>query len=159
MIKRSGIQSVFDLLYSEAEEKRKDYLRRHRRISDFDSENLMYALIEDVLASYPDKQLSIIPHYPLRYLFELKDELTEEETDYMQRDGTHTDFILFRKIGKEPILAIEVDGYHYHKEGTNQYERDRLKDSIFRKYDLPLMRFSTNGSRERERLDAFISGL
>ena len=159
MIKRSGIQSVFDLLYSEAEEKRKDYLRRHRRISDFDSENLMYALIEEVLASYPDKQLSIIPHYPLRYLFELNDELTEEETDYMQRDGTHTDFILFRKIGKEPILAIEVDGYHYHKEGTNQYERDRLKDSIFRKYDLPLMRFSTNGSRERERLDAFISGL
>lgn len=159
IINRSGIQSVFDLLYSDAEEKRKDYLRRHRRISDFDSENLMYALIEETLASYADKQLSVLSHYPLRYLFEPDGKLTKEEADYIQKDGTHTDFILFRKIGKEPVLAIEVDGYNYHKEGTLQYKRDRLKDSIFSKYGLPLMRFSTNGSKERERLNAFLSEL
>ena len=47
-----------------------------------------------------------------------------------------------------PVLALEVDGFHYHKEGTRQSERDRMKDEVFAKYDSPLLRFATNGSDE-----------
>jgi hypothetical protein len=38
----------------------------------------------------------------------------------------------------------------YHKEGTEQYQRDRLKNSILDKFGLPLLRLSTLGSEERD---------
>ena len=52
------------------------------------------------------------------------------------------------------MLAVEVDGFEYHKEGTMQAERDQLKDAILEKYNLPLLRFRTNESNEKERLIA-----
>ena len=56
------------------------------------------------------------------------------------------------KVSKEPMLAIEVDGFHYHKDGTKQAERDKLKNHILEVYGLPLLRFSTNGSGEKDEL-------
>jgi len=50
------------------------------------------------------------------------------------------------------VLAIEVDGYSFHKQGTKQSGRDVIKDAILEKYDIPLIRFSTTGSQEKERL-------
>jgi hypothetical protein len=47
-------------------------------------------------------------------------------------------------------LAIEVDGYRFHKEGTEQALRDVLKDHILELYEILLLRFKTNGSGERE---------
>ena len=65
---------------------------------------------------------------------------------------THLDFLIYNKLGKSPILAIEVDGFAHHKKGTRQAERDEMKDKILEKYDLPLLRFATNGSNEKEQL-------
>jgi len=42
--------------------------------------------------------------------------------------------------------------YEYHKQGTRQAERDRMKDIILKKYGLPLIRFATNGSNEKKTL-------
>ncbi|MBQ4178971.1 MAG: DUF2726 domain-containing protein, partial [Elusimicrobia bacterium] len=50
------------------------------------------------------------------------------------------------------FMVIEVDGERYHREGTKQAERDKIKNSILRKYNLPFIRFSTTGSNEKERL-------
>lgn len=60
--------------------------------------------------------------------------------------------MIYNKVSKQPVLAIEVNGYAFHKEGTKQYERNILKDGIFTKYDLPLMRLSTTGSGEKGKL-------
>ena len=49
-------------------------------------------------------------------------------------------------------MVIEVDGDKYHREGTKQAERDKTKDSILKKYNLPLLRFSTTGSNEKEKI-------
>ena len=58
------------------------------------------------------------------------------------------------------MLAIEVDGYEYHKEDTVQASRDLLKNHIMELYEIPLLRFMTNGSGEREKivemLDTFV---
>ena len=62
------------------------------------------------------------------------------------------DFLLYNPVSKSPVLAIEVDGFHFHKDGTKQAQRDRLKDSIFEKYGIPLLRLPTNGSGEIERI-------
>lgn len=78
------------------------------------------------------------------------------DTLYLSRSGTHVDFLIYRAIGKDPVVAIEVDGFHFHKKNTKQHERDLLKDSIFSKYTLPLLRFRTDGSGEYEKIKEFL---
>ena len=50
-----------------------------------------------------------------------------------------------------PGLCIEIDGYCYHSK-LKQKSRDALKDSILAKCELPLLRLSTVGSGEEERI-------
>ena len=67
--------------------------------------------------------------------------------------AAHIDFFVFNRMGKKPVLAIEVDGYDYHKAETLQSSRDLLKNHILELYGIPLLRFKTNGSGERERIE------
>lgn len=60
--------------------------------------------------------------------------------------------MIYNRIGKKPVLAIEVDGYEYHKENTVQASRDFLKNHIMELYEIPLLRFKTNSSGEREKI-------
>jgi len=78
--------------------------------------------------------------------------LDEQETKYASHPLTHLDFLIYNKLGKDPVLAIEVDGFEFHKQGTRQAERDKMKDKILEKYDFPLLRFRTNESNEKEKL-------
>ena len=78
--------------------------------------------------------------------------MTVEEQRFVNTGLSHIDFLIFNKVTKMPILAIEVDGFYYHRDGTRQAERDALKDHILEVYGLPLLRFKTNGSGEREML-------
>ncbi len=82
--------------------------------------------------------------------------MSDEEALYISRTGTHLDFVLYNKISKNVVAAIEVDGYSYHKTGTRQAERDQLKNSVLNKYEIPLLRFATNGSGEKEKLISMI---
>jgi very-short-patch-repair endonuclease len=85
--------------------------------------------------------------------------LTDEEARYAFNPGAHLDFLLFKKLGKTPFLAIEVDGFNYHKAGTLQHERDLKKNSILEKCGLPLLRLPTNGSGEKEKIVNMLSDL
>ncbi len=148
----SEIYSVFDLLYQQYTQERMKYLSKHRKISQYDSENLMYAAIVELLQGMPDLALNVICHQPVRMLLRDTGKLTEEERHYAMHPNTHVDFLIYNRITKAPVLAIEVDGFNFHKEGTQQAERDKLKDSIFQKYDIPLLRLATNGSREIQKI-------
>ena len=160
----SSIVSVFDLLYEHMTSARMEFLATHRRVSEYDSENLMYATLENILSDpiYKKSSFRIVCHYPLRYLFRDSSYMTEEERTYLSKSGTHVDFLIYRAIGKEAVVAIEVDGFRYHKRGSRQYERDQMKTSIFSKTGLTLLRFKTNGSGGekiiRNFLNSYISG-
>lgn len=80
--------------------------------------------------------------------------LEEHERKYAMNPATHIDFLIYNRISKKPVLAIEVDGYAFHKEGTDQRSRDALKDHILELYEIPLLRFGTNGSGEKEKMMA-----
>jgi superfamily I DNA and/or RNA helicase len=147
------IYSVFDLLYSYYTEQRKKYLQKHKRISEYDSENLMYGLIKDVLNKDCFKKLDVIVHQPLNMLIHDPKKLSEVECNYAMNCATHLDFLVFNKLDKLPVLAVEVDGYQFHKEGTIQANRDKMKNEILKKYSIPLLRFGTNGSQEKEILE------
>ena len=79
--------------------------------------------------------------------------LTEEEKVYARNPLTHVDFLLFNKMDKAPIMAIEVDGTSFHAVGSKQAERDARKDSIFRKCGIPLLRIRTDESGEERRIE------
>ena len=51
-----------------------------------------------------------------------------------------------------PILGIEVDGVLHHRFDEVQVARDRRKNGILVKIGLPLLRLSTDGSSEKERI-------
>lgn len=64
----------------------------------------------------------------------------------------YLDFLIYNKLGENPVLAVEVDGYEYHKIERRQTERDVMKNEILEKYNIPLLRFSTTASGEKESL-------
>ncbi|MFP8892166.1 AAA domain-containing protein [Chryseobacterium sp. EZn1] len=148
----SEIHSIFDYLYKGYEEKRRALLSEQKKKSVFDSENLMYALIREVLSNDQFSKFGVIIHYPLRNLLLDFSRLNPEEEKYARHHATHLDFLIYNKLGKNPVLAIEVDGYEYHKLESRQAERDRMKNEILDKYKIPLVRFSTTGSGEKEKL-------
>ncbi len=142
----SAVSSVFDMLYSQYSRARMDYLRGHRRISDYDSENLAYALISDVLRDNGDfSHLGVMCHFPLRRLLRDLSLIPDpEDRLYASRSGTHVDFLIYNRVSKMPVLTVEVDGYAYHRRGTAQSLRDERKNRILELYCIPLLRVATN---------------
>lgn len=151
-VQQSQLYSVFDYLYKQYTNGRQAFLQGKRRISNFDSENLMYALITDVLHHDKFCCLEVVCHQPLNMLIRNPELLNDRECIYAMNPATHVDFLIFNRVSKKPVLVVEVDGYQYHQQGSKQSERDKLKDHILELYGIPFQRFSTNGSGEKERL-------
>ncbi len=149
-IKESKLYSIFDNLYKCYEKERKLLLKKYKKISKYDSENIMYSVIKEILQDY--NNIDIVSHFPLNMIIKDTSLMTQEEFKYASNDWTHVDFLLYSKIDKSPLLAIEVDGYKYHNLNDKQTKRDSLKNSIFEKYGIKLLRFSTKGSNEKQRL-------
>jgi superfamily I DNA and/or RNA helicase len=149
---KSTVYSVFDYLYKSYAKRRQEYLKNQKRISEYDSENLMYALIASVLKDERFTRFDIATHVPLKMIIRNMDKLAPPEKQYVENILTHVDFLIFDAIGKSPRIVVEVDGTAVHSEGTRQAERDVMKNDILKKYELPIMRFRTDGSNERERL-------
>jgi len=155
----SGIRSVFDYLYKGYEQQRMAMLKKNGKPSAYDSENLMYAVIKKTLAQAQWSKYDCILHYPLKHIIMDYSKLNPREQQYAQHHSTHVDFLIYNKLGKTPVLAIEVDGYHFHKEDTAQAERDKIKDSILHKYNIPMLRLSTTGSQEARKLEEALTSI
>lgn len=157
-IKESKTYSIFDLLYRNYTNQRKIFLRKYNRISQYDSENIMYALISDIIKKYNGGYECAV-HVPLNMIIRDYNLMTKDEKKYAKNNWTHIDFLIYKTIDKTPLLAIEVDGAKYHKEGSSQAKRDLLKNNILKKYDIPLCRFNTTGSNEKEKLEQLLNYL
>lgn len=155
LVKNSQIRSVFDLLYADYAEARKQFLDAHGRTSEWDSESLAEAVIKKVLVEdeFSKISLSCMRHVPLSWLIGDLPTLTDRERRFVLHPWSHVDFLIYDTIGKLPVLGIEVDGWAFHRPGSLQSERDEIKNSVFRHADLRMLRLSTMGSRE----DAAIS--
>lgn len=148
---QSQVYSVFDMLYQGYAAQRRAYLQKHKRVSEYDSENLMYSVIQEVLSEEEFSSIGCAVHVSLATLVKDYEPLTEEERKYARNPLTHVDFLLFDQMDKQPALAIEVDGGS-HRPGSKQAERDIKKNSILAKCAVPLLRLRTDGSGEKEKL-------
>ncbi len=144
--------SIFDLLYYDYNLVRLEVLKKRKRVSEYDSENLALNEIEALLEEKAYRGLGVVFQFPLSMLVRDTENLTTEEYTYATHPWTKTDFVVYRKVDKSPVLVIEVDGYAFHRQGTRQAERDALKDAVLEKCKLPILRLSTVGSDERNRI-------
>lgn len=152
---QSKLRSIFDYLFSHVEE----FRRGNGSGSEYASENLTFDLIEKIRTTYPHlSHIKALRNYPMRYLIYDTSVLSERETKYALHPFTHIDFLVINRVTKEPLLAIETDGYSYHNEKTKQFQRDRMKDRIFEVYGLTLLRLSTVGHSEEERIVNALAG-
>jgi hypothetical protein len=149
---QSEISSIYDLLYRDYTQELLNFYKTHRKVSVYDSENLTYWAIRDTFRENRFAHLDILMHYPLRHLVTSASNLTPEQRAYAFRSWTHLDFLIYDTVSHRAKLAIEVDGTQFHRRGSNQGQRDQLKDSILEAIGLPLLRLSTNGSQEKEKI-------
>ena len=149
---QSRTNSVFDMLYQGYAEQRRAYLKKHKKVSEYDSENLMYAVIQEVLSEDAFSAIGCAIHVSLATLIKNDEALTEEERVYACNPLTHVDFLMFHQMNKQPVLAIEVDGTGFHKLGSKQAERDEKKNRIMKKCGVHLLRLRTDGSMEKEKI-------
>jgi len=148
----SSIYSVFDLLYHSYSERLFEDMKNRKNVSVYESENLMNAVIEKVLNLPEFQNLDRVMHQPLKMLIRNPEKLEDNECRFAMNILTHTDFVIFNKLDKMPVLVVEVDGYAFHENNPLQLKRDRMKDTILHKYGIPILRMKTNESGEEMRL-------
>ena len=148
----SKVYSVFDSLYKSYSEHYQALPAKRKRVSEYDSENLMFELIKSVINNKHFLRFDVAVHVPLKMIIRNIDSLNTDEKRYAENALTHVDFLIYSRIDKTPRLVVEVDGVAFHTEGSRQAERDKIKNEILRKCSLPIIRFRTDGSGERNRL-------
>lgn len=147
----SKLSSIYDYLCSQKEKQKRE--QNVKNISQYDSENLTFDLIEKIRKCNPlFSHIKALCNYPLRYLIKDTSGLSVRELEYAMHPSTHIDFLIINRVTKEPLLAIETDGFSFHNERMVQFERDRLKDKILELYELPFLRLSTIGYGEEHKI-------
>ena len=92
----------------------------------------------------------MVREYRLRDIIRDFQIFSEDEARFI-RNNSRIDFLLYNRIDKTPVLAIEVDGVSFH-DNDLQRERDRKKNRILEIIGLPLLRLSTDGHDEEARI-------
>lgn len=154
LVRHSQVRSVFDFLYADYAQARKAFLDEHRRGSEWDSENLAEAVIQGVLrnSEFSRMSLACMRHAPLAWLIGEQAEMTARERQFVLHPWSHVDLLVYDTIGKMPLLGIEVDGWAFHRPGSLQSERDEIKNAVFQRAGLRLVRLSTTGSGEATKI-------
>lgn len=152
-VTESKLSSIFDYLYAQYTNERISFLTKHVHISEYDSENLTYCLIKNILQEYSEfNHLGVLCHTPLRSVIRNTSLMNSNERKYASNYNTHLDFLIINHVTKKPILAIETDGYNFHNNNTEQHKRDLMKDHILEIYNLPLLRLATTAYGEKEKI-------
>lgn len=152
-VHNSSIVSVFDLLYSRYSAVLRPLAARVRRRHSHLSEDIVDTVLREVLAEPPFTELQAHPQVLLQNLLPSLAPLTPEEHGFVTRRAS-VDFLVVRPVTRRPVLVIEVDGFAFHEDDPRQLRRDQMKDAILARQQIPVLRLSTTGSNERERIRA-----
>lgn len=146
----SRIRSVFDILHTEyaALQQTLNLSGNEQSPAEHIIDQLLYQILSE-----QDKFSAIgyHKHYRLSELVGQSVFLPDEERSFVQH-GSHLDFLLYNRMDNSPILGIEVDGVVYHRFNEMQTVRDQKKNHILESIGLPLLRLSTDGSNEKDRI-------
>ena len=149
---KGSICSVFDLLYKEYNKVFTSFLLSNKNLKGSAAEMIIDKLLsENILVNNTQfSSIDMVREYKLRDLIRDFQPFSEDETKFI-RNNSRLDFLLYSKIDKTPVLAIEVDGVGFH-DNKLQQERDSKKNHILKVVGLPLLRLSTDGYQEEKRI-------
>lgn len=149
---KGSICSVFDLLYKEYNKVFTSFLSSNKSISGSAAEIIIHKLLsENILPNNAQfSSVDMAREYRLRDLIRDFQPFSEDEAKFI-KSNSRLDFLLYNKIDKSPILAIEVDGVSFHDNDLQQ-ERDNKKNHILETIGLPLLRLSTDGHSEKTKI-------
>lgn len=148
---QSDVLSVFDLLYRDYDARLSPLAARLRDTAKYRSEEIIRVLLDDILADNDQRHLRASAQVHLRSLVPQGTRLTDAQAAFARRTSS-VDFVIFNAVTKQPVLAIEVDGFAWHENNPAQTDRDALKDSILERVGLRLLRLRTTESREEGRI-------
>ena len=129
-IVKGSICSVFDLLYKEYNKVFTSFITFNKNIKGSAAEVIIHKLLsEDILLNNPKfSSIDMVREYRLRDLIRNLQSFSEDEIKFIN-NNSRIDFLLYNKIDKTPVLAIEVDGVSFHNNEL-QYERDNKQNNI-----------------------------
>lgn len=155
-VHRAPVVSAFDLLYGEYD-KSLERLNAKLKPTDsaFKSEQIVAQLLRQVLSAGAESALTFHSQVALNMVASIANPaLSDPERTFLANQAS-CDFVIYFKVGKTPLGVIEVDGGSH--ELPEQIRRDRLKDSILMKSNIPILRLRTVESRVEERIAEFVS--
>ncbi|MDR1355302.1 MAG: AAA family ATPase [Propionibacteriaceae bacterium] len=153
---QSSIVSVFDLLYRNYSARLESLFNRVLNRTKYRSENIIWTVIQDILAEEPYHDLNVHAQVLVQNLLLGLEGLTEEETTYV-KNRCSLDFVVYRRVTRQPVLAIEVNGFAFHENNPKQHTKDTLKKAILDKNGIPLLALPTTGSGEQALIRAALN--
>lgn len=147
----SAVVSVFDLLYTAYSQRLRPLAGRLRKELKYPSEDIVWTVLNDLIAEQRYAHLTAIPQVLLKNLLRDLDRLTARQVSYVRRRAS-LDFVVYNRVTNQPLLAIEVDGFAYHENNPEQLKRDTIKNEILRIHNMPLLRLASTGSGEQQRI-------
>lgn len=148
----SQIVSYFDLLWPHHSNKLNHFKKQIKGNSKYESENIIESLIKKILnESELYSSFYLKRGYPLYLITPNKQGLTEREIQFSNHRLAHVDFLIINRCDNSFVLAIEVDGYTFHSTAKQQ-ERDAIKDKVLALNGVELLRLSTRGYGEEEKI-------
>ncbi len=147
----STVVSVFDLLYRAYSQRLRPLAARLRKELKYPSEDIIWTVLQDIIAEERYAHLTVISQVLLRNLLPDLSGLTPAQRAYVQHRAS-VDFVVYNRVTNQPLLAIEVDGFAFHENNPDQRARDALKDEILATHEIPLLRLPTTGSGEHQRI-------
>lgn len=149
---KGSICSVFDLLYKEYNKVFSPFLLSNKNIRGSAAEIVIYKLLSEniLLSNIQFSSIDMVREYRLSDLIRDFQPFSRDELNFI-RNNSRLDFLLYNKIDKTPVLAIEVDGVAFH-DNEIQRARDSKKNRILEVIKLPLLRLSTDGHNEEARI-------
>ena len=155
-VTESGVLSVFDLLYKEYSERLNEFASRVHGDSRYKSENIVWTLLNDILAEPAYGLLEVVSQVRLRDLLPNLDRLNERQKKFACSVSA-IDFAVYHKVSRRMLLAVEVNGTRFHEDSPEQQVRDELKAQIVGIYGADMLVLRTNDSnielKVRDRLN------
>lgn len=140
----SNVYSVFDLMYEDYSPVLEEMKKRLLKVSEYESENIIATVIDDICKTEEFGIISFKHNYPLRKIIRIENLKSKEDCNFVENPNTHCDFLIFNKLDKSIILAVEVDGKQHNN--AIQKQRDEKKDRILKSQNIPLLRLKTTES-------------
>ena len=110
-VEESKVSSIFDFFYTKQTEAKFRFLKYSKKISKYDSENVMNELLIHIFKEPNYSRFSSVFEMPLRDVVnkQFLGQLPSELAEYANRSWSHFDFTIYNRVTKEILFGIEVD--------------------------------------------------